>query len=216
MNPLSTFRTSSTSFDPGIDAPSTHHLLYQALVDEVECGLIVCNDQGAIRYANQAAQRELATARVLTRSGDRLQRAGDTRGELDTALRQAAQRGRRSLVRLDRVNDRLLISVLPFRVPGSSASDVLVMLGRRQPCSELGLEMLAASHGLTLAERRVFAALVRSTTPRQIAQQHAVSMTTVRTQIASIRAKFGAPSLDALLLRAAEVPPVASALRLAA
>jgi len=103
--------------------------------------------------------------------------------------------------------------VLPVGPAQADGQHVLVMLGRRQPCSELGLEMLAASYGLTLAERRVLGALVREASPREIAAQNAVALSTIRTQIQSIRIKLGARNVEGLLLRAAEVPPVASALR---
>lgn len=186
-----------------------------ALFDEIECGLIVCDEQGAVHFANQAAKQELASQRLLQRSGDTLRRTPGCSGEFDTALRQAAQRGRRSLVRLAQGSDQLMVTVLPLRAQGGDAPLVLVMLGRRQPCSELGLEMLAGSYGLTLAERRVLGGLVRQATPREIASANEVKLSTVRTQISSIRAKFGARSIEGLLLRAAQVPPVASALRLA-
>ena len=76
--------------------------------------------------------------------------------------------------------------------------------------------MLAGAYGLTLAERRVLGGLVREASAREIAAEHAVALSTVRTQIASIRAKFGARSIDGLLLRVSELPPVAGALRMAA
>ena len=184
-----------------------------ALFDEIECGLIVCDGQGTIRFANQAARQEMASARVLVRQGDCVGRAPAASGEFDAALRQAVNHGRRSLVLLDRERDRLMVSVLPIQWAGAEQGHVLVMLGRRRPCSDLGLELLAGSYGLTLAERRVLAALVREATPREIAIEHEVALSTVRTQISSIRAKLGTRSIDGLLLRAAEVPPVASALR---
>jgi len=186
-----------------------------ALFDEIECGLIVCDEHGGIHFANQAAQHEMVSQRLMQRLGDQLRRASGCSGELDTAMRLAAQRGRRSLVRMTQGTDQLMVSVLPFQLPGAPAQQVLVVLGRRQPCSELGLEMLAGSYGLTLAERRVLGGLVRQSTPREIASAHEVKLSTVRTQISSIRAKFGTRSIEGLLLRAAQVPPVASALRLA-
>ncbi len=186
-----------------------------AVFDEIECGLIVCDAQGVIAVANQAAQHELASQRLLQRQGEGLRRAAGAGGDIEAALRLAVQRGRRSLVRLARPGDQLLVSVLPLAGRSGERPRALVVLGRRQPCSELGLEMLAGSYGLTLAERRVLAALVREATPREIARQHAVALSTVRTQISSIRAKFGTRSIEGLLLRAAQVPPVASALRLA-
>lgn len=186
-----------------------------ALLDEIECGLIVCDEEGGIQYANQAALQELASQRLLLRTGNALRSAPGSMGNIDAALRQAAQRSRRSLVRLTQDSDQLMVSVLPLQPHGTATRQVLVMLGRREPCSDLGLEMLASSYGLTLAERRVLGALLRQATPREIASANAVKLSTVRTQISSIRSKLGARSIEELLLRATQMPPVAGALRLA-
>jgi DNA-binding CsgD family transcriptional regulator len=198
---------------PGTLAQLPMNQLPLALFDEIECGLIVCDARGTIRFANQAARQELAAGRVLQQLEGRLRRAAAAAGELDAALRAASSRGRRSLVRLGQHDDRLMVSVLPLDLPEAEPGHVLVMLGRRQPCSELGLEMLAGSYGLTLAERRVLAALMREATPREIARDNAVKLSTVRTQISSIRIKLGTRRIEGLLLRAAEMPPLASALR---
>ncbi len=208
-NVLLQLRTTTASAAP------THALsqLPLELFDEIEFGLIVCDGDGLLRFTNQAAVRELSAARLLTRSDNYLRSAPGARGDLLAALRQAAQRGKRSLVRFDSGDDRLLASVLPCGQASNGSRHVLVMLGRRQPCSDLGLEMLASIHGLTLAERRVLAALVREASPRQIADRNAVALSTVRTQIQSIRVKLGARNIEGLLVRAAEVPPMAGALR---
>ena len=108
-----------------------------------------------------------------------------------------------------------MVSVLPLGAAVGEVTRVLVMLGRRELCSALGLELLAKSYGLTWAESRVLSALTRKATPREIAVQNAVALSTVRTQISSIRAKLGTRSIEGVLLRAAEVPPMASALRMA-
>lgn len=192
---------------------STLSPLALALFDEIEYGLIVCDQHGAIRFANQAARTEIASQRLLLCSGDRLHGVAGSAADLATALRHAVLRGRRCLLELARGGDQLIASVLPFEPQGAGPREALVILGRRQPCSELGLEMLAACYRLTHAERRVLAALVRQATPREIATTHGVKLSTVRTQISAIRAKFGTPSVEALLLRTAQMPPVASALR---
>lgn len=185
------------------------------LFDEIECGLVVCDERGEICIANYAARQEFASGRLLMRSGNVLRGGPPCRADLEGALRLAAQRGRRSLVHLADAGDELMVSVQPLRIDNLAAPLALVLLGRRQACSEVGLEMLAGSVGLTLAERRVLAALVRHLTPRQIASAHAVKLSTVRTQISSLRAKFGTRSIDGLLHRVAQLPPVASALRVA-
>jgi DNA-binding CsgD family transcriptional regulator len=191
--------------------PLLHAQLSLALFDQIGCGLIVCDGDGMVRFANQAARRELGSGGPLSSSGRQVQRAAGASGELAVALRSAALKGRRSLVRLVRGDERLFVSTLPFMLPGLEQSLVLVMLGRRQACSALDLEMLGSSYGLTLAERRVLAGLVREAKPKEIADQNAVKVSTVRTQISSIRSKLGTRSVEGLLLRAAEMPPMAAA-----
>jgi len=195
------------------DSSDTVARLSMALLDHVGCGLILCDANGDTRFINNAARQELAQAQLLRLMGRQVLRATGTGGDLAGALRQAATRGRRSLVQLARGNDRLLATTVPIRLPGEMTPLVLIVLGRRHACSELELEMLASHHGLTLAERRVLAALLREAKPREIADAHAVKMSTVRTQINSIRAKLGTRSVEGLLLRAAEMPPVASAVQ---
>jgi len=200
---------------PALDAALTEPLarMALALLDEIACGLIVCDARGRIRYANRAAQDELASAQWLQRVGDGFSRAQGAGGELEPALRAAALQGRRTLVRLSRADDNLLASVLPLHAASTDCPLVLVMLGRRWPCSELGLDMLARSYGLTQAECRVLSALMREATPRQIAAEHDVAVSTVRTQITSLRTKFGVRRIEGLLLQLAAAPPLAHALR---
>jgi DNA-binding CsgD family transcriptional regulator len=169
------------------------------LLDEVESGLIVCDEAGVIRYANSAARRELAAGRAVRSMGEFLRRVAHSGPDLEASLRQAARKGKRALLWLGTGKDRLMVSVQPVR----------------RPCSDLGLELLAASRGLTWAERRVMAALIGDASPRQIAAECSIAMSTVRSHISSIRNKLDARSIDAVLLRAAEVPPVANVLRFA-
>lgn len=187
--------------------------LTRAVFDLLEIGLIVCDAQGRVVLCNQAAQQELARARLICLEGGLLKRTPEASGGLDMAVRLAATRQRRSLIRLRSETDEIDVSLLPVLDLEPGIQAVLLMLGRRQLCSELGLELMANSVGLTLAERRVLSALVRERTPKEIARAHEVSLSTVRTQIATVRAKFGARNVEALLLRAGQVPPVASALR---
>jgi DNA-binding CsgD family transcriptional regulator len=185
----------------------------RSVFDEIDCSLIVCDSQATILYANQAAEQELWRARLLVRQLQRLRSVTDQGTALDSAIVQAARRGRRSLVTLRTQADHLMVSVVPLGAGGTQGTQVLVMLGRREPCSWLGLQLLASSYGLTVAETRVLAALTRRATPREIATQNAVALSTVRTQILSLRAKLAERNIEGLLLRTAQLPPVASALR---
>jgi DNA-binding CsgD family transcriptional regulator len=216
MNPFSlTTMKSPTEHSAQPAAGEIVDALRTMLLDEIECGLIVCDGRGMVLYANHTARQEMASGRLLRRAGDLLCTQGGSAGAVEGAVRGAVIGGRRQTVRLSQGSDRLLVSVTPLRPAGSTQSYALLVLGRRRPCSELGLEMLAGVYGLTWAERRVMAGLVRESTAREIAQENAIALSTVRTQIQSLRNKFGARTIDGLLLRIAEVPPVASALRLA-
>jgi DNA-binding CsgD family transcriptional regulator len=186
-----------------------------ALFEEIDYGLLVCDGEARISFANLAARHELAATSLLSLRGDCLRRAAHVSGDLERAVRVAALRGHRCLLRLAKGQERLTISVVPLHLPGSDKQQVLVMFGRRRACSELGLEMLANSYGLTMAERRVLAGLLSEANPREIAAEFGVALSTIRTQISSMRSKLNARNIEGLLLRAAEVPPVTSALRLA-
>lgn len=182
-----------------------------SLFDQIECGLIVCDEHRNIQFANHAAQQELALQLVLHRGGGRLHGVASGSDELHLAIRRAAADGRRILVRLRGAGGELMVSVMPLQI--ALCGHVLIILGRREPCSDLALELVATSYGLTLAERKVLRALIRRSTPCEIAKAHNVKLSTIRTQILSIRSKFGSRSIEDLMLRAALAPPMTGALR---
>lgn len=199
--------------DPVEATLSLHERLCSALVDEIALGLIVCDRQGQLLFANPVADQELASEQVLCRQGPILRCAGLAHSVLDAALRKASAKGVRQLLTLDNGVDTLMVAVMPLAMDNGPEPLVMLVLGRRGACSALGLEMLSGVYGLTLAERRVLCGLVDDVSPRDIAASGGVSLSTVRTQIASIRTKFGVRSIEGLLIRAAEVPVVPSALR---
>jgi DNA-binding CsgD family transcriptional regulator len=196
-------RTAHPATEPGVVGR-----LLAALMDRIECGVVACLADGELLHANLAARRELADARTLRIADERLQCAAESREAWVAALRSAASGHRTSLVVLGKGPDRLNIAAMPLPLEAGGPPVVVVVMGRRTPCSTLGMEMLASRHGLTYAESRVLRELVGNRTPREIAATHGVSVATVRTQIQSVRDKLGVRSIDALLLRAAELPPL--------
>lgn len=182
------------------------------LVDQIDAGLVVCDPQGRILVGNRAARDELARQRLLQGLDGRLRCARGVDAPLDAALQHAA-RGRRRLLLLASATDQLMVSLAPLTDTPGAESPVLVLLGRREPCSALSLELFGSLHGLTLAERRVLRDLLADTSPREIADTQGVALCTVRSHIASIRNKLGVRSIEALLLRAVGLPPMSGALR---
>jgi DNA-binding CsgD family transcriptional regulator len=186
--------------------------LTTALMDAVECGLIACDPAGNVLYANRAAEKEIGPDSGLRQEGTRLGTNGPVRCTLNSAIRDSASRGVRRLLWVGQGADRLMLSTIPVRgALGSDAVMVLVVLGRRRLCSPLGLELLAMGYHLTAAEKRVLGALTEARETRQIAKDGGVQLSTVRSHIHSIRSKFGARSIDEVLLRVAQVPAVAAA-----
>jgi DNA-binding CsgD family transcriptional regulator len=181
------------------------------MLDRVDCALVACDPLGRVQLANRAARRELATSRVLRLCDTQLRSVHEPQDEFLQLLRDAALRQRSRMLWLGSEPHRLMLAAMPLPAADARVPVVLLMLGRRSLCSPLGLEMLAIEHGLTPAERRVMRALISNQAPRQIASDHGVAMCTVRTQIIAIRNKLGVRNIDALMLRAAQVPPVALA-----
>jgi DNA-binding CsgD family transcriptional regulator len=196
----------------------SHEWMLRRLIDQLDDGIAVCDVEGALLLANQAAWQELDDGELICcRDGLLVTTAGTGGRCIEAAVRAAGQRGRRQLVPLHCGTTRLLVSVVPMpdggTDPGGPGQLVMVLMGRRQPCSDLGLQLFATAHGLTAAEQRVLGALLAEATPREVAQRFGVALSTVRTQIASLRAKLDAHSLEVMLLRAARTPPVGAALR---
>ncbi len=192
-------------------APVDHAIqsrLLTTLIDRIECGVVACGADSTLVLANAAARREFERGRSLCIVDNRVRGIGAAHAGWSTALADATLRQRCSLVGIDDGAERLTVALMPVHVDGLAAPVALAVMGRRGVCSPLGLEMLASSHGLTLAESRVFRALVGNRTAREIADSHGVAVATVRTQIQAVRDKLGVRSIDALLLRAAELPPV--------
>jgi DNA-binding CsgD family transcriptional regulator len=90
---------------------------------------------------------------------------------------------------------------------------VLLVLGKRRVCAQLSVQAFARSLNLTPAETRVLELLCAGVRPTLIAQTQGVAVSTVRTQIGSIRAKTGAASISALVRQVAVLPPLVGALR---
>jgi len=91
---------------------------------------------------------------------------------------------------------------------------VLLVLERQQICGDLAAQWFALRYGLTPAETEVLKALSAGARPASVANQQGVAISTVRTQIQSIRAKSGAASIGELMRQLAVLPPLMSALRM--
>lgn len=188
------------------------------MLDEIDCGMLLVTPEGHVTHVNLAARLELDGHHPLQASGRRLA----ARRPQDLALLQdalgKAQHGLRRLVTLGEGEGCVGISVVPLPlplpggVPAGPVTTLLLVLGKRRVGEWLPVQGFARSAGLTRAETRVLELLCGGARPEDIAREGGVAVSTVRTQIGSIRAKTGATSIRHLVQQVAVLPPLADAL----
>jgi DNA-binding CsgD family transcriptional regulator len=192
--------------------------VFAAMLDHIELGVMVCDAAGRLLHANREAQAELERGRLLavkpqvSQHGTVVHAACGVAAAqaLQAAVLGAARQGLRRMVALNAGDERLLVNALPLAISDGEPV-VLLLLGARRLCSPLGLEMLASLHGLTSAEKRVTAGLASGLNAAEIAAEAGVAISTLRSQISTLRSKLGARSVDDVLFRVAGVPRMASA-----
>lgn len=188
-----------------------------AMLDEIDYGMLMVGEEAQILHVNKAALRDLSPACPLQMLGRELRaRCPQDVAPLRDALDGASRRGLRRLLRLGEGAERCTVAVVPLPLSDGAtgtARPVLLVLGKRQMCEELSAEGFARAHGLTMAETSVLKGLCGGATPKAIAGRQGVRLSTVRTQIGSIRAKTGAESIRALVRQVAVLPPLVSALQ---
>lgn len=196
-------------------APGLPPACLVALLDELDTGVLLCGAGAEVLLLNEAARRELADGGVLQRAPDGSLAVAGGSGLLllRRAVHNAAFSGLRQLVPL-RVGDRaLMVAVQPLLGAPQSPPCAVLLLGRRQLCPDLAVQMLGRLYDLTWAEQSVLTSLLHGARVAALAKARGVAVSTVRTQVAALRAKFGVRRVDDITRLVAEMPPMVSALR---
>lgn len=189
------------------------HLL--RAIDEVDYGMLIIDAQGTILHANHLARHELASGRMLISYGNSLLGSSvEFTAQMQVAM-DAAFRGQRRLVLLHKGERELSLAFTPLSHPlESDLPTVLVMLSRQSTCDNLAVRMFARTIGLSPSEEAVLLGLCRGLEIPEIAAEHGVASSTIRSQIKTLREKAGSPSIRRLLQRINSLPPVVPALRI--
>ncbi|HEV8312983.1 MAG TPA: helix-turn-helix transcriptional regulator [Burkholderiaceae bacterium] len=189
---------------------------FAQMLDEIDYGMLLLTDGTQVAHANHAAQRALDDEHPLQLLGHelRVRRTRDL-APLHQALANAAQRGLRSLLALGEERQRICIAVVPLPAFDGDRHAALLLFGKRQVCEELSVQSFARAHGLTFTETQVLTLLCDGVLPAEIARRQRVALSTVRTQIGSVRAKTGAQSIRDLVQQVSVLPPMVGALRVA-
>ena len=188
---------------------------YELMLDEIDYGVLLLTSDAQVLHINHAARCELDALHPLQLLGRQL-RARDPTDvvRLHDALQAAMQRGLRRLLMLGQDEHRVAVAVVPLRTAGQAGQAATQLsMGKRQMCGGLSVQWFARSHGLTMAETRVLEALSEGLQPTDIAARHGVGISTIRTQIGSIRSKTRSDSIGALVRQVAVLPPLVGALR---
>lgn len=191
-------------------------LWLSATLDEVDYGMLLISEDSRALHVNHAARVEMMSQHPLRLIGLELRaRLARDAEALTDAVIGASQRGLRKLLTLGEGAERVSVSVVPLRAPpgGDAAGAALLILGKRQVCETLSVQAFARSHGLTPAETRVLTSLRDGMRPSDIARRQGVAISTVRSQIVTVRTKTGTSSIRALLRLLSVLPPMMGVLR---
>lgn len=181
-----------------------------AMLDALDYGLLLLDGAHRVVHANRAARSALARNPVgLPWAAALGCEAPEEAASLGQAIMAAVERGWRRLVSLRRDGRPFGVAVVPLPAGGRAA--VMLVLSRARSCEPLSVHWYARSHGLTQAEARVLEALCGGATPNEVAATLGVAMSTVRTQLATIRAKTGAAGIRQLVAGVASLPPIVCA-----
>ena len=189
----------------------------QGVIDALDVGVLVCDERGRLLLANAAARRELAEGGVLQLTADDMLDVCGGAGLLllRRAVHAASLVRAYQLVPLRRGDRQLMVSVQPVqpvRTADALPPCALLLLGRRRLCAELAVQELGRLYDLTAAECKVLASLLVGTSVAAMARGRGVAVSTVRTQVAALRAKFGVRRIDDITRLVAELPPMLGAL----
>jgi DNA-binding CsgD family transcriptional regulator len=185
------------------------------VLDEVDYGVLVIDGQGRLRHANHLARHEMISARLIMNHGNTLLGVTtDFTVQIQQALEQAL-RGQRRLVSLRSASRELSLAFIPLSHPlETDEPSVLVLLSRQSACENLAVRMFARSQNLSPSEESVLMGLCRGLSIPDIAAEHGVVQSTVRSQIKALREKTGCPSIRLMMQRVNSLPPVVPALRI--
>lgn len=186
----------------------------QRLVDAIGIDVWLLDAEGRIVLMNDRARHTLGKATMLSVSGERLVAA---RPSQERALRRAlaeARNGFRSMVHLGCSDHGHVFAVVPLHEDfrAASPSPVLLLGGQRTSSDPAAMTLLAKALGLTRCECEVLACLCEGLLGPQIAARRSVKLSTVRTQIARLREKLGARSVQELIAKVSTLPPMSSRL----
>jgi DNA-binding CsgD family transcriptional regulator len=188
--------------------------LLLCILNEIDYGLLLVSPSARPYFANQAALQECAASGAMQLHEGQVRPRDEHEHELFMRALAAAGTGKRAMLTLRGGVLPLSLALVPMPDTGLSDAEpaTLLVFGKRQVCEPLSVDFFAMTHGLTTAEASVLRGLCRGQRPGEIARLAGVALSTVRSQISSIRLKTAATSIGDLIRMVTVLPPILSAL----
>jgi DNA-binding CsgD family transcriptional regulator len=176
-----------------------------AILDEVDYPMVLVTRELGVRLANRCARSLLRGPAPWSLQPGRLQIDDDSeRHALSAAVADAIGNGLRRALTLRGTGT---VAVVP--VPGEhGAAAALLIFAKPSVCQTLSIDGFAREFALTPGETEVLHGLCAGDSPLHIARQRGVALSTVRTQIGSLRAKTDTKDIRTLLRQLAQLPPL--------
>ena len=211
--------------------PPEAELLRLAL-NQVDYGMVVLDaDSAMVQFANVpghaalddgpdgAGRHRSSTGLCLVQGRVATVRPGHHEQLRTTLARTRA--GLRGLLSLGADAQSSAVAVLPLPhtrkdtdhmrngVPQTTPHYALLVFAKQQLCDDSTVALFARERGLTGAEAQVLAQVCKGLRPAQIAIRHGVRISTVRTQLRSIRMKTHCQTIRELVQKVSVLPPMA-------
>jgi DNA-binding CsgD family transcriptional regulator len=186
----------------------------QAVLDAIGVGVWLLDRHGRVTLTNRLARQISSAAQTLHLAPPLVKAAFPAQQRaLDRALAEA-RAGRRSMIVLGTALQERIFAVVPTGTADGGDHDgpVLLLCNDCTAATPVRLALLSKVLRLTQREADVLAELCDGVMANDIAKKRAVKLSTVRTQIASIRGKAGVGSVLQLIAKVAALPPVAGRL----
>jgi DNA-binding CsgD family transcriptional regulator len=221
-----------TETAPGPRQQGSELALLRAALHQIDYGMVVLDTTTAeVRYANcqaraalegqtdAAGKRHYCTG--LRLANGHLVACRDAHKEQLRGVLQRSKTGLRGFLSLAAGEPGSSVAVVPLMLPvdrGAApagrytandhpASHALLIFAKLQLCDDSTMAMFALDNGLTNAESQVLAQICKGSRPSDIASRQGVQISTVRTQLRSIRTKTGSDTIRALVGKVSILPP---------
>lgn len=170
----------------------------QSQLDNLRCGLLLCNDDARVRWMNRSAQGLVGTSPALSVHAGLL-RAGNPGASavLRTEIARADERTR--FVSLGEGQEALHLALRADDEDDDGTRNVLVAVTRAGDAVTVPVNAWSRLLGVTAAEAALVATLVDGGTVEQHAQRRGISAGTVRCQLKQVLAKTGTHRQSALV-----------------